>query len=607
MKKFQDLSIPSKLFIVFGFSAAFIAAIILIGVFSIVRVKNASKEAYDELFLGAQRLMELEKDFEKSRRALLSMLNERDWTRLQAHLNDMVASSNGVEENLRRISAHGHISQESAERMMKLHGIWRDFKDTRNTLITPAILDGRIKYASTLVNGIQEHRFREFSEIVHTLAVHENAEALAAQTSIEEGYRKSIFQYAVVTLVGFVLAITLLILVTRNIRRRLKVVQNALLRVKVGELDFKIEDKHSDEIGFVITSLNQMIRQLFEDRVMQEQSIAVLQWFSNESVKEVEKLERLNKALTSTQEELNNKNVHLENSLSEIREMNQRIAETQAQMLQSAKMASIGQLSAGVAHELNTPIAFVSSNMNTLSEYIKEVNKFFDLNYDLLKALKIQHLDDARDILQRVVQYDEKVDLRFIIDDIKNIMEESKDGISRVVSIVKGLKEFAHDGFPEKVKCNVNKNIENTLKLCSHELKYKADVEMELGKVPEIICQPQRLNQVFMNIIVNASQAIPDRGKIGVRTFCEGGFLVIKIWDTGSGMSEETRQRIFEPFFTTKPVGVGTGLGMSITYGIIKEHNGTIDVESKLGEGTCFTIRLPLETGYESESNEKAA
>ena len=185
----------------------------------------------------------------------------------------------------------------------------------------------------------------------------------------------------------------------------------------------------------------------------------------------------------------------------------------------------------------------------------------------------------------------------FLLHDIAQIFKETQDGMRRISKIVRDMKEFSHAGSDKPEYTDVNKGLESTLNIVWNEIKYKAEVKTLYGDIPQVLCYSQQLNQVFMNILVNAAHAIEGKGVITLRTFSENGNVVIEISDTGKGISPEHLSRIFEPFFTTKPVGMGTGLGLSVAYAIIKKHNGEITVDSKVGAGTRFQVCIPVEAG----------
>lgn len=267
----------------------------------------------------------------------------------------------------------------------------------------------------------------------------------------------------------------------------------------------------------------------------------------------------------------------------------------QLQLVQSEKMASIGQLAAGVAHEINNPTGFVSSNLKTLKDYQNDVIHLLKAYRSLCEELKNENPDANDPLTKRLTQIEaleEDVDIEFIVDDIFKLIAESQDGTQRIKKIVEGLKDFAHPGKDKLQYADINKNLDSTINIVWNELKYKATVKKEYGDLPEVQCYPQQINQVFMNLLVNAAQSIEDKGEIKIETKALSGWVEIKISDNGAGIAKENLLKIFNPFFTTKEVGKGTGLGLNLAYNIIEKHNGTIEVESELGQGTTFTIKL---------------
>jgi signal transduction histidine kinase len=271
------------------------------------------------------------------------------------------------------------------------------------------------------------------------------------------------------------------------------------------------------------------------------------------------------------------------------REIDER-KQLESQLVQSEKLASLGQLAAGVAHEINNPIGFISSNLGCLDGYFKQLQEMLDAYRAAEASIS------SPEVIERLNLLRERVELEFLREDIPLLIKESKDGISRVGQIVKDLKDFSRvDSSQEWQWANLQQGIESTLNIVANELKYKADVVKEYQVLPEIECLPSQINQVIMNLIVNASQAIgPERGTITLRTGLEGETVWIEVADTGSGIEPQYLQKIFDPFFTTKPIGQGTGLGLSLSYGIVKKHHGDISVRSEVGAGTTFRVELPV-------------
>ncbi|HJW57660.1 MAG TPA: ATP-binding protein [Burkholderiaceae bacterium] len=274
----------------------------------------------------------------------------------------------------------------------------------------------------------------------------------------------------------------------------------------------------------------------------------------------------------------------------ELTDLNAKLSQAQEQLMQSEKLASIGQLAAGVAHEINNPIGYIFSNYSTLEKYI------VDLFEMLIAYEKAEDAIAALPVCAELQALKKKVELDFLKDDIPLLMAESKEGIVRVRNIVQDLKDFSRiDARQEWQWANLHQGIDSTLNIVNNEVKYKADIIKQYGEIPDIECLPSQINQVVMNLVVNAAHAIGiERGTIMIHTGVQDEHVWIEIADTGSGIPPENLSRIFDPFFTTKPVGSGTGLGLSLAYGIVQKHHGHIDVNSKMGVGTTFRITLPI-------------
>lgn len=275
------------------------------------------------------------------------------------------------------------------------------------------------------------------------------------------------------------------------------------------------------------------------------------------------------------------------------REIDER-KQLESQLVQSEKLASLGQLAAGVAHEINNPIGFISSNLGALDGYFKQLQDMLDAYREAENAI------GSSEVIEQLGKLRERVELDFLCEDIPLLIKESKEGIGRVGQIVKDLKDFSRvDSNQEWQWANLQQGIESTLNIVANELKYKADVVKEFQQLPDIECLPSQINQVIMNLIVNASQAMgPERGTITLRTGLEGETVSIEVADTGIGIEPDNLQKIFDPFYTTKPVGQGTGLGLSLSYGIVKKHQGDISVRSEVGVGSTFRVELPVRQSW---------
>jgi len=284
----------------------------------------------------------------------------------------------------------------------------------------------------------------------------------------------------------------------------------------------------------------------------------------------------------------------LEKKMGELKKSHEELKKTQAHLLQSEKMASIGQLAAGVAHEINNPIGFVGGNIQVLQEYFGTYSQLVELSIRAQESLAKNQTEDFNMFTKQLREKINDVDIDFLIEDTKNLLKESNQGIDRVKKIVLGLRSFSHISEEKKLMVQINDIIQNSLDLTYNELKYKADIEKQLNAVTRVECYPQQISQVLINLFVNAAQAITQHGTVKVSSYEDEKNVYITVADSGQGMNEETRKKIFDPFFTTKPVGQGTGLGLSISYEIIVDHHkGNLEVESQLGLGSTFKISLP--------------
>ncbi len=277
------------------------------------------------------------------------------------------------------------------------------------------------------------------------------------------------------------------------------------------------------------------------------------------------------------------------------------LQQMQSQLVQSEKLASIGQLAAGVAHEMNTPVGFVACNFETLESYMKKVLALLDVYDQLAQKVESSDKEQRLQTLEKIKQLKEQMRFDFILKDLEGLFEDSKEGIERVTKIIQNLRDFSRvDQAGDLARYSINDGITATLTVARNAIKYKAEVETDFGEVREVFCNPGQINQVFLNILVNGAQAIEsqereDMGHIAIQTSEEDGYVVCQITDDGPGIPADKLRKVFDPFFTTKPAGKGTGLGLSVSYDIIvNKHKGQLLVDSKEGQGTKFTIKLPL-------------
>ncbi|RXZ36744.1 PAS domain S-box protein [Oxalobacteraceae bacterium CAVE-383] len=279
----------------------------------------------------------------------------------------------------------------------------------------------------------------------------------------------------------------------------------------------------------------------------------------------------------------------------------QQLHEAQAQLLQSEKMASLGQLAAGMAHEINNPISFVSANMNSLRNYVKTLLSVIE-RYEATW----EETFNVTDIAGQLKNIRRQADVDFVKDDVSELLAESQDGLKRVKEIVQSLKDFSRVGESGWQIVDLHKGLDSTLEIMAGAFA-KITIEKRYGKLPLIKCAAFDLNQVFLSLLTNAAHAIEDSGAIVIETQHRGDWVALSIRDTGCGIAPDHLEHIFEPFFTTRPVGSGTGLGLSLSYGIVQKHHGRIEVISTPGSGSTFTVWLPLDPEHSATSPERTS
>lgn len=342
---------------------------------------------------------------------------------------------------------------------------------------------------------------------------------------------------------------------------------DATRSLSTGNLKVRANLTAEDEIGQLAQSFNRMANDL-------EESIEELQEYKNE----------LEIKVAQRTEELEKSNIELSEAYKQLKE-------TQAQLIHSEKMASLGQLVAGVAHELNNPINFIYGNMPHLKNYIGDFKKILgEFEQFQLSLESKKHMDDLK----------EEMNWEFLVTDLDLLISDCQNGAKRAKQIVQDLKNFSRLGEADFKESDIHEGIDSTLNLLANLYRNRIKVLKEYGDFGKVKCFPEQLNQVFMNLLSNAAQAMPKEkidnteATVWITTFREKDFIKIIFKDNAGGIDQAYLKKIFDPFFTTKPVGEGTGLGLSITYGIIDKHGGTITVDSKLGEGSTFTITLPV-------------
>lgn len=363
------------------------------------------------------------------------------------------------------------------------------------------------------------------------------------ETIIKQIYFQSMFVGVLFIIVGLIISLFLASLITVPIQKLLKGAE-ILGR---GELNYRINMKTEDELELLANSLNNMA-------------------------------EKLNESYSSLEQKV-------ETRTKELQEAYMKLQLTQTQLVHSEKMTSLGQLVAGVAHELNNPINFITSNVKPLENSLKTLRKCIEI-YDLFNIT----IDEKTHLEEFKIQND----FDFIIKDLDYLIEDIKEGASRAQKIIMDLRNFSRLDEAEYKEVDILQGIKSTLNLAINQYKKRVVVHKDFEELPLINCYASQLNQVWMNLLINACQAIDNTGDIWLRAYKENEMIVVEIKDNGRGIEKEKLEKIFDPFFTTKPVGQGTGLGLSITHSIIQKHNGIILVESTIGQGSKFTVKLPI-------------
>lgn len=364
---------------------------------------------------------------------------------------------------------------------------------------------------------------------------------------------------------------------------QLKSLRTAARRVAEGDFDISIPVKGGDEIAEVSSAFNRMasnLKRTSEERRQYEIQLLELN-------------QTLENRVRKRTEQLQIKNDELETAYRSLKD-------AQAKLLHSEKMASVGVLAAGVAHEINNPIGFIMGNLVTLKDYVEVYHRIIG-DYE---TCCLSGSDQERQrLLSDLREWMQTQDYDFIREDIVDLLQDSTEGTERIRDIVAGLKGFSHPEQSEQFSMvDLNHCVSSTLKMLSSELKYRCEVVTDLDELPSTYASPGQINQVLLNMLVNAGHAIEDRGEIRVTTRHDDRRIHIRIEDTGKGIAPDALHRLFDPFYTTKPVGEGTGLGLAISYGIVTDHDGEIDVTSELGKGSCFTISLPIRSAPSGQS-----
>ncbi|MDO6593483.1 ATP-binding protein [Neptuniibacter sp. 1_MG-2023] len=441
-----------------------------------------------------------------------------------------------------------------------------------NILSRPFVLD-------TDVEKVNDSIFDTYAEISEGGVVYGRVEigidTDSLSTIIDEATNRS----ATIAAVGMLFVALFSSMLGTYLTSQLKYLRAAARSISKGDLAIKIPINGRDEIADVAHAFNSMASDLKDASLRRDQFEA--------------ELSELNRSL---EDRVKRRTEALEKANSEIKS-------AQTQLIQSEKMASIGVLSAGVAHEINNPLGFVISNLSTLDIY---AHNYRALVTEYQRLLEINDTAEREEQLNKIQDLIKSIDLEFMNEDLDDLLKDTHEGSVRVKEIVKGLKAFSHTDQTGRMQlADINECITSTLKVVNNELKYHCTISTSLSDIPQIYCLPSQIKQVLLNIILNAGHAIQGQGVIDISSNVVEDHIEIRIKDDGCGIAEDEINKLFDPFYTTKKVGEGTGLGLAISYGIIvDDHHGEINVQSEEGKGTCFTIILPIVTEPPNEEDD---
>ncbi len=544
--RFRDLKIGAKQAIAFGIIAVTLAGANAISLKNLGDLSTDVEEITRSWLPRALTISELNLYVTDLRQSQLqitvtedSLARSRELLQASELIDKIDAAIDNYERLRNEAVTKGLYSERERASYQQFGESWDQYLDLSFDFAS-LVLTGRPGFGVSLLNGEMRTVFERLRDALHEVVRINTEDPYAAAKRAEEAFQRARHATITLLLLTLALAVLLVLVFVKLITKPVKLLSRAAVKVAEGDLDIRIDRVSGDEIGRLAHSFNQMTSSLRDAR-----------------------------AKTVQQEEaLRRQNLDLEMTLKQLQE-------TQQQLVMREKMASLGQLVAGVAHEINNPVGAVNSAADNTRRAIA-----------LLRE-RAARLPEAQTLLN-----DPQIHKALgALDENTAITTMASERISR---IVRSLKSFARLDESDFQRAHVHECLDTTLTLLHHELKNRIEVVRNYGDLPEILCFPNELNQVFMNLFVNAVQAIRDKGQIVVSTSRDLDSIYIKITDSGGGIQPQHLPRIFDPGFTTKGVGVGTGLGLSISYNIIKKHEGEITVDSQVGRGTTFTIRLPI-------------
>jgi signal transduction histidine kinase len=380
---------------------------------------------------------------------------------------------------------------------------------------------------------------------------------------------------------------------------------------EIGQLG-DVLNRMADELHECLMQAEVQVRQIKEGAVDKEELLIDLRKHNRQLSAAIEQYQdaekRWQEAQQSLERKLDQRQAELEKAQDRQLKDSERHQKVQAQLqaitaeldhyhtqlIHAEKLASIGQLSAGIAHEINNPLGFIGSNIYVFEKHIRHLSVLNKKVQDLLDVTMANDLEKIEGIYAELVEYTRKIDADYILEDMQKILGETKSGLDRIKHIVMNLRTFSRPAGDKMTELHMNDLIEGVLNIVWSEIKFKCELHRDYGDIPSVLGHTQKLGQVFINLFMNAAQSIEKKGRITVKTYATGSFVCVEVTDTGKGIEPDVLSKIFKPFFTTKDTKEGTGLGLSISAEIIHEHNGQIEVESEVGCGSTFIVSLPI-------------
>ncbi|MGH7490868.1 MAG: ATP-binding protein [bacterium] len=584
--KFRDLKLGVKQMIGFGVVLVMMVGANIFSLNKMAAIKAEMDEVTTNRLPRALAIAVLNLSTMDLRINQLQHASTTDSAGKREQAGNLIALMERIEQNIDtygrlkdEAEARGFYSQEESARYAVFVQKWSDYQDLSGVFFKLS-LGNRMQDALDLLNGEARQLYVDYSGDLVALVEINKKDALAAVQRAEQTFSATRHVNRLAVILTTLASVLFAFFLTRLIGVPVGQLAAAAETVAQGNLDVQLPVRSRDEIGTLAHAFNQMTTSLREARAKMEKQAATLQ--GQQKVLQAKNLDLAEKSehLAQQKAEIERKNEALERTMSQLKK-------TQSQLVQSEKMASLGQLTAGIAHEINNPVNFVSSNVNPLKRDLVDVYAVLSKYADAIEA------QGLRDKFGEVEEFKREIDLPFLQEEINRLLKGIEEGAQRTTEIVKGLRNFSRLDEDVKKLASINQGLESTVLMLKHQLKNRIEVVKDFGALPEIWCFPGKLNQAFVNILANAAQAIEGRGKIHIKTGYDGEIVTISIKDTGKGMTPEVKQRIFEPFFTTKDIGEGTGLGLSITFGIIEDHDGNIEVYSAPDQGTEVVITLP--------------